>query len=114
MEGDGRQCRYVMYERGGHTSPGCDGVVWVPRVLGLVRSRTPVEVEEEIRLGGNLAPRHQRGTVGREGGDGIIEACRGWVYLRCVSAKNYPASDTAQLRPDTGDVESASPASCVS
>jgi len=53
VEGDGWQCRDVVYEGGGRVSQGCDGVVSVPRVLDLVRSRTPVEVEEEIRLGGN-------------------------------------------------------------
>jgi len=37
------------------------------------------------------------------------------VQIDCAaSAKNYPASDTAPLRPDARDVESASPASCAS
>jgi len=63
-------------------SQSCDGVVSVPRVLGLVRIRTPVEVEEKIRLGGNFSTCHQSGTVGREGGDGPRETCRGRVYLR--------------------------------
>ena len=31
-----------------------------------------------------------------------------------TSAKNYPASDTAPLRPDARDIESASPESCAS
>jgi len=35
------------------------------------------------------------------------------MYLLYASAKNYPASDTAPLRPDARDVESASPASCA-
>jgi len=39
-----------------------------------------------------------------------------WIndYVRSSSAKDYPASDTAPLRPDPRDVESASPASCAS
>ena len=52
-----------MYERDSRVSQGCDGVVSVPWVLELVRSRTPVEVEEEIRLGGNLPMRYQCGAV---------------------------------------------------
>jgi len=47
-----------MYEGGGRIGQSCDRVVTVPRVLGLIRSSTPVEVEEEIRLGGNLPTRH--------------------------------------------------------
>jgi len=35
-------------------------------------------------------------------------------YSYPASAKDYPASDTAPLRPDTRSVESASPASCAS
>jgi len=58
VEGDGWQRRDVMYEGGGHVGHSCDGVVSVARVIGLVRSRTSVEVEKEIRLGGNLATRH--------------------------------------------------------
>ena len=82
MEGYGRQRRDFMYEGGGRISQGCAGVVSVPWVLGLVRSRVPVEVEEEIRLRGNLPTRHQGGTVGREGGTGFREVCSGRVYLR--------------------------------
>jgi len=44
--------------------------VSVPRVLDSVQSTTPIEVEEEVRLGGDLPRRHQGGTVGREGGNG--------------------------------------------
>jgi len=54
VEGDGRQRRDVMYEGGGGVSQSCDGVVSVPRSLDHVRRRTPVEVEEEIRLRGNF------------------------------------------------------------
>ena len=43
-----------MYKGDGRTGQGCDGVMSIPWVLGLVRSGTPVEVEEEIGLGGNL------------------------------------------------------------
>ena len=45
-----------MYEVGGRISQGGDGVVSVPRVLDFVRSRTPIDVEEEVRLcnGGTL------------------------------------------------------------
>ena len=71
-----------MYEGAGCVSQSRDGVVSLPRVLGLVRSRTPVEVEEEIRLGGNFPTRYQGGTVGREGGDGPREACCGRAYLQ--------------------------------
>jgi len=39
----------------------------------------------------------------------VRTACHLWA-----SAKDYPGSDTAPLRPDTVDVESASPASCAS
>jgi len=35
------------------------------------------------------------------------------MVSKTPSAKNYPASDTAPLRPDARDVESASPASCA-
>ena len=69
MEADGRQCRDIMYEGDGRISQSCDGVVPVPWVLGLVRGRTPVEVEEEVRLGGNFPTRHHGGTVGGECGD---------------------------------------------
>ena len=71
-----------MYEGDSRISQGCDGVVPVPWVLGLVRGRTPGEVEEEIRLGGNFPTRYQGRTVGREGGDGLREVCCSRVYLR--------------------------------
>jgi len=71
-----------MYKGGGRIGQSCDGVVSVPGILCLVRSRTPIEVEEEIRLRGDLPMRHQGGTVGRESGNGFREACRGRVYLR--------------------------------
>jgi len=71
-----------MYDGDGRISQSCDGVVTVSWVLCLVRSRTPVEIEEEIGLGGNFPTCQQRGTVGREGGDGFREVCRGKVYLR--------------------------------
>ena len=82
MEGDGWQGDHVVYEGDGRIGQGCDGVVSVPRVLELVRSRTPVEIEEKIRLGGNLPTRYQGGAVRREGGDGLSEACCGRVYLQ--------------------------------
>jgi len=50
VEGDGWQGDHIVYEGGGHVSQGCDGIVMVPRVLDLVRSRAPVEVKEEVRL----------------------------------------------------------------
>jgi len=71
-----------VYEVEGHVSQSRDGVVSVSRVLGLVRSRTPVEVEEAIRLGGNFPTRSQVGTVGRECGEGLWEACCGGAYLQ--------------------------------
>ena len=82
VEGNGRQRRDVTYDGGGGVSQSWDGIVSLPWILDHVRSRTPVEVEEEIRLGGNFPTRYQGGTVGREGRDGLREACCGWVYLR--------------------------------
>ena len=70
-----------MYEGDGRASQSCDGVVSVPWVVGLVRGKTPVEVEEEIRLGGNFPMRYQGGTVGREGGDSLRETGCGRVSL---------------------------------
>jgi len=52
-----------------------DGIVSVPRIPGLVHSGTPIEIKDEIRLGGNLSMRYQGGTLGGEGGDGLKEAC---------------------------------------
>jgi len=71
-----------MYEENGRVGKGCDGVVSVSWVLGLVQSGTPVEVAEEIRLGGSLPTRYLGGTVGRESGDGFRKTCRGTVNLR--------------------------------
>ena len=82
VEGDGWQHSDVVYEGDSRISQSRDGVVPVPWVLGLVRGRRPVEVEEEIRLGGNFPTRHKGGTVGCEGGDGFREACCGRVNLR--------------------------------
>jgi len=64
VEGDGWQGNHVVYKGGGHVSQGRDGVVSVSLVPGFVWNGTPIEVEEEIRLGGNLSPCHQGGTVG--------------------------------------------------
>jgi len=82
VEGDGWQRRDVVYEGDGRVSQSCNGVVSVPWVLRLVRGRTPVEVEEEIGLGGNFPTHYHGGTVGREGGHGLGEASCGMVYLR--------------------------------
>ena len=82
MEGDGWQHRDVVAERDGCICQSCDGVVSVSWVPGLVRGGTPVEVEEEIGLGGNLPTRQLGGTVGRESGNRLREARRGRVYLR--------------------------------
>ena len=82
VEGDRWQRRDIVNEGDGRVSQSCDGVVSVSRVLGLVRSRTPVKVEEEIRLGCNLHTRYQGGTVGGEGGNRFREACRSRVYLQ--------------------------------
>jgi len=71
-----------VYEGNGCVSQSCDGVVSVPRVPGLVRSRTPVAVEEEIRFRCYFPTRYQGGTVWREGGDRPREACCGRVYFR--------------------------------
>jgi len=54
VEGDGWQRREVVHTGGCRVSQSCDGIVSVPWVLGLVQSRTPVEIEEEICLGGDL------------------------------------------------------------
>ena len=78
-----------MYERGSRVSQGSDGVVSVPRVLGFVRSRTPVEVEEDVGLGGDLHTRRQAGTVGREGGNRFGEGCQGRVDLRREVDESY-------------------------
>ena len=82
MERDGWLGDHIVYEGGCRVSQGCDGVVSIPGVLDLVRSRTPVEVKEEVRLGGNFPTRYQGGGVWRKGGDGPREACCGRVYLR--------------------------------
>jgi len=71
-----------VHEWDGRISQSCDGVVSVSRVLGLVRGRTPFEVEEKVRLGGNFPTRYRGGAVGREGGDRFRKACCGRVYLR--------------------------------
>jgi len=42
----------------------------------------PVEVEDEISLGGNFPMRYRGGTVGQEGRDGLREACCGRAYLQ--------------------------------
>jgi len=95
MEGDGRQSDHIVDERDGRVSQSGDGIVPVPRIPGLVRSGTPIKIEEEIRLGSNLSTRFQRGTVGREGGDRLREACRGRVYLR--GGANKPQASQATL-----------------
>ena len=53
-----------MDKRDSRVSQSGDGIMPVPRIPDLVHSGTPVEMEDEIRLGGNLATRYQRGTVG--------------------------------------------------
>jgi len=70
-----------VYEGDGRVSQGRDGVVSVPRILCLVQSRAPVEVEEEVRLGDNLPAGYRSGTVGREGWDSRRESRCGRVYL---------------------------------
>jgi len=70
-----------VYEGDGCVGQGCDGVVSIPRIFQLVRGRTPVEVKEEVRLGGNFPPRQQGGAVWREGGDGSRETCCCRVYF---------------------------------
>ena len=77
VEGDGRYGDHFVYEGNSRVSESCDGVVSVPRVPGRVWSRTPVEVEEEIRLRGYFRTRYQGGTVRQEAGDGLREACCG-------------------------------------
>ena len=82
VERNGWQRSDVVYKRGGRVSQGCDGVVSVPWVLGLFRCRTPVKVEEKVRLGGDLPTCCQGGAMRGDGGNGFREACRGMVYLR--------------------------------
>ena len=60
----GWQSDYIVDERGGCVSQSCDDIMPVPRILGLVGSGTPIEVEQEIRLAGNLPMRYQGGPVG--------------------------------------------------
>jgi len=79
--GNGRQREDVVYEGGGRVCQGSDGVVSVSWVLGLVWSGPPVEVEEEVGLGGDFPMCQQSGPVARDGGNGFGEACRGRVYL---------------------------------
>ena len=71
-----------MYEGDSRIRQSWHRVVSVSWVLGLVRDGVPVEVEEEVGVGGNLPTRQQGGMVGGEGGNGFREACRGRVYLR--------------------------------
>ena len=71
-----------MYEGDDRVSQSCDGVMSVPRVIVLVRSRTPVEVEEELRLAGNLPTHYQGVMVGGEGGNRLRETCRSRIYFR--------------------------------
>jgi len=59
--------------------------------------------------GGNLPPRGGNAGGGGDRGDSDYSSDGDYAL-----AKNYPASDTAPLRPDARDVESASPASCAS
>jgi len=80
VEGDGRQGGNIVDE-GGCIGEGCDGIVPISGILQLVRGRTPVEVTEEVALGGNLPTRDQRGAVLREGGDGFRETCCWGVYF---------------------------------
>jgi len=68
VEGDGWERRDVVYEGDGHASQSHDGVLPVPRVLSFVWGRTPIEVEEEIRLGGNFSTRYQGSTGGEKVG----------------------------------------------
>jgi len=52
VEGDGRQSDHIVDERDSHVSQSGDGIVPVPRIPGLVRSGTPIEIEEEISVTG--------------------------------------------------------------
>jgi len=63
VEGDRRQSDHIVDERDGCVGQSIAGIVPVSRIPGLVQIRTPIEVEEEIRLGGNLSTRHKRGMV---------------------------------------------------
>jgi len=54
MEGDGWQSDHIVDQRGGRLSQSCNGIVSVPRNPGLVHSGMPIEIEEEIRLRGDL------------------------------------------------------------
>jgi len=81
VEGDEWQRRGVVHEGDGSVGQSRDGVVSLPRVPGLVRSRAPGEVEEEIRLEGNFPTHYQGGGVGRECREGPRKPCCGGVYL---------------------------------
>jgi len=89
VEGDACQRSGVVHDGESLVSQSRDGLVSVPRALGLVRIRMPVKVEKEIRLGGNFPTRHQGGTVGRECRDGVRESCCGGVYLRGGADESY-------------------------
>jgi len=54
----------MVYEGDGRSSESCNSVVPLPWVLGLVRCGMPVEVEEEIKLKGNLSSWQQKGAIG--------------------------------------------------
>jgi len=64
VEGDGRQSDDIVDARDGRLWQGGDGIVPVPQIPGLVCSATPIKIEEEIRLGGNLSTYYQKGKVG--------------------------------------------------
>ena len=64
VEGDRRQSDHIVDERDGCVSQSGDGIVPVPKIPGLVCSGRSIEIEDEIRLGGNLSTRYQRGTIG--------------------------------------------------
>jgi len=90
-----------MYEGDGHVSQSRDGIVPVPWVPDLVRGRTPVEVEEEIRLGGDLPTRYQGGTVGREGRDGGHNPCSSSYFIDSVMkelSKSFAVIRSVQIR----------------
>jgi len=64
VDGEGRQSDDTVDERDGRVGQSGNGIMTVPQIPGLVRSGGPIQVEEEIGLGGNLSTCYQRGTVG--------------------------------------------------
>jgi len=78
---DRRESDHVGDEGRRHQGQGRECIVTVPEVLVLVRRTVPREVEEEVRLVGDLLLGKGRSLRCGEGGNDPREAGRGWVNL---------------------------------